>query len=71
MLYIFRSHFLDWLLLGSGVVENALNEDRKSQLVVKRKGDVEEVAVKNGRNVFQISIWVLKCRLERNSRESI
>lgn len=71
MLYIFRGHFLDWLLLGSGVVENALNEDRKSQLVVKRKGDVEEVAVKNGRNVFQISIWVLKCRLERNSRESI
>lgn len=56
MLYIFRSHFLDWLLLGSGVVENALNEDRKSQLVVKRKGDVEEVAVKNGRNMFQISI---------------
>lgn len=71
MLYIFRGHFLDWLLLGSGVVENALNEDRKSQLVVKRKGDVEEVAVKNGRNMFQISIWVLKCRLERNSRESI
>lgn len=71
MLYIFRGHFLDWLLLGRGVVGNDLNEDRRSQLVVKRKGDFEEVAVKNGGNLFQISIWVLKCRLERNSKESI